>query len=141
MAVIRLTPVTEVPAASISVSFVRSAGPGGQNVNKVSSAVELRFDLDAAELPDAVRARLERIVGSKLTQSGEVIIFAQRFRTQKANREDALARLAEFVERAERQPKRRVATRPTLASKRRRRESKDLRGSTKRLRGKPDSDD
>jgi ribosome-associated protein len=110
-------------------------------VNKVSSAVELRFDLDAAALPDAVRARLERIVGSKLTQSGEVIIFAQRFRTQKANREDALARLAEFVERAERQPKRRVATRPTLASKRRRRESKDLRGSTKRLRGKPDSDD
>jgi ribosome-associated protein len=141
MAVIRLTPATAVPAASISVSFVRSAGPGGQNVNKVSSAVELRFDLDAADLPPPVRARLERIVGSKLTQGGEVIIFAQRFRTQKANRDDALARLAEFVERAERQPKRRVATRPTLSSKRRRRETKGLRGSIKKLRGRPAADD
>ena len=141
MTFIRLTPTTEVPAAAVSVSFVRSTGPGGQNVNKVSTAVELRFDLDAADLPPAVRARLERIIGSKLTLGGEVIIFAQRFRTQKANREDALARLAELVERAEHQPKRRVATRPTLASKRRRRETKGQRGSIKKLRGKPGSDD
>ena len=130
-----------IPENELSFSYARSGGPGGQNVNKVSSAVELRFDLDTADLPAAVRARLERIVGSKLTQAGEVIIFAQRFRTQKANREDALARLAELVERAERQPKRRVATRPTLASKRRRRETKGQRGSIKKLRGKPAADD
>ncbi len=141
MASIRLTPNTEVPDAAIRLSFVRSAGPGGQNVNKVSTAVELRLDLDAADLQAAVRSRLERLVGSKLTQGGEVIIFAQRFRTQKANREDAFARLAEIVERAERQPKRRVATRPTMASKRRRRETKGQRGTTKKLRGKPGSDD
>ena len=141
MADIQLTPKTAVPDAAIQLSFVRSAGPGGQNVNKVSTAVELRLDLDAAELAPAVRARLERLVGSRLTQSGEIIIFAQRFRTQKANREDAFERLAEFVARAERQPKRRVKTKPTPASKRQRRETKGYRGTVKKLRGKPGADD
>jgi ribosome-associated protein len=141
MAKIQLTPKTAVPDAAITLAFVRSAGPGGQNVNKVSTAVELRLDLDAAGLPAAVRARLERIVGSRLTNSGEVIIFAQRFRTQKANRDDAFDRLGELVAQAERQPKRRIATKPTLASKHRRRETKGHRGTVKKLRGKPGSED
>ncbi len=141
MARFRLTPKTSVPEAAIRLAFVRSTGPGGQNVNKVSTAVELRFDLDAAELTPPMRARLERLVGSRLTRDGEIIVFAQRFRTQKANREDALNRLTELVAAAEREPKRRVATRPTLASKRRRLDTKDHRGVVKKLRSKPGSDD
>jgi len=138
---VRLTPTISVPEQAVRLAFVRSSGPGGQNVNKVSTAVELRLDLDAAQLSAGVRARLERLVGSRLTQANEIVIFAQRFRTQKANRDDAFARLEELVRKAERPPKRRVATKPTLASKRERRATKDRRGSVKRLRGRPSSDD
>ena len=138
---VRLTPTISVPEQAVRLAFVRSSGPGGQNVNKVSTAVELRLDLDAAQLSAGVRARLERLVGSRLTQANEIVIFAQRFRTQKANRDDAFARLEELVGKAERPPKRRVATKPTLASKRERLATKDRRGSVKRLRGRPSSDD
>ena len=141
MATIQLTPATAIPDSAVRFRFVRSSGPGGQNVNKVSTAVELRLDLAEAGLAPAVQARLERLVGRRLTLGGEIVIFAQRFRTQNANRDDALARLAELVGRAEHAPKRRIKTRPTLASKRRRSETKTGRSSVKRLRGKPGADD
>jgi ribosome-associated protein len=138
---VQLTPSISVPDDAVRLAFVRSSGPGGQNVNKVSTAVELRLDLDAAGLAPALRARLERIVGSKLTQANEIVIFAQRHRTQKANRDDAFARLAELVRRAERPPKRRIATAPTFASKRARLARKDRHASLKKLRGKPSPED
>jgi ribosome-associated protein len=121
--------------------FVTSGGPGGQNVNKVATAVELRVNLDRADLPSPVRARLETLAGRRLTKDGEIVIFAQRFRSQARNREDALARLDALVEAASRTEKPRVATKPTFASKQRRKATKSKRGQTKRLRGRPGPED
>lgn len=129
--------VAGIPAAAITVHFVRASGPGGQNVNKVSTAVQLRVNLDAAQLPAGVRARLERLVPGQITRDGELIIAAQRFRSQLRNREDALARLAALIQTARRAPKPRVPTGPSLAEKRRRREDKRLHGARKRMRGRP----
>jgi ribosome-associated protein len=133
---IRITPRIELDEREIQESFVRASGPGGQNVNKVSTAVQLRFDVARSpSLPEPVRDRLMSLAGRRLTQEGVLIIEAERFRSQRRNRDDALKRLVEMVRAACEEDKPRHPTRPTLASRKRRLESKQRRGETKKLRG------
>jgi len=130
---IQVTNSIAIDEAELQESFIRASGPGGQNVNKVESAVQLRFDVrNSASLPEDVKARLERIAGKRLTNEGVLVITAQRFRTQERNREDAVARLVELVRQATERPKPRRPTRPTLASKKRRLEAKGRRSEIKK---------
>lgn len=131
-----------IPESELEEQFVRSSGPGGQNVAKVATAVELRFDVRRSpSLPEPVRRRLEALAGQRLTKDGVLVIRAERHRTQERNRADARARLDELVARAAVAPKRRIKTRPTGASKERRLETKTRRGAIKRGRRKrPDYD-
>jgi len=139
---IEITPRIAISEDEIEMAFVRASGPGGQNVNKVSTAVQLRFDaFNSPHLPEGVKNRLVGLAGSRMTQAGIILIQAQRYRTQERNREDAIARLVDLIRSATIVAPPRRKTRPTLASKERRLASKEKRGHVKSLRqGKPDTD-
>lgn len=138
---IRVTSRIAIDERELEESFIRSSGPGGQNVNKVSSAVQLRFDVRGSpSLPEPVRARLEKLAGSRLTVDGVLILTAQNHRSQERNRQDALDRLVALIRQAAVAPIPRRPTKPTLGSKLRRLEAKGARSSIKKLRG-PARDD
>jgi ribosome-associated protein len=132
---IPVTPFIVLDESELQESFIRGSGPGGQNVNKVATAVQLRFDVkNSPSLPEGVRERMMRLAGRRLTGEGVLVITAQRHRTQERNREDALQRLLELIRQATEVPKPRRATKPTYSSKQRRLDSKTKRGDIKRTR-------
>ena len=136
-----IAPGIEIPDAELEFDYIRAPGPGGQNVNKVASAVQLRFNAAASSvLDDWTRARLATLAGRRMTRDGWLVLAAHRHRTQEANRRDALERLAELVRAARARPKPRRATKPTRASRERRLEGKKQRTQTKRLRSPPGID-
>ena len=133
---IRITPNIGIDEGEITAEFIRASGPGGQNVNKVSTAVKLRFDAaGSSSLPAEVRERLIKLAGRRATEDGTIIIEARRYRTQQRNRTDALDRLITLIRRAAARPKRRRKTKPTVASRQKRLAGKRRRGQIKRLRG------
>ena len=132
---IPVTPAISIDEREIRMVFVRSSGPGGQNVNKVSTAVQLRFDaMNSPSLPEAVRNRLIHLAGKRISGSGILMIEARRYRTQERNRQDALDRLVALIRKAAERPKTRIKTRPSSGSKKRRVANKLRRSETKRMR-------
>ncbi|MEQ8299083.1 MAG: alternative ribosome rescue aminoacyl-tRNA hydrolase ArfB [Hyphomonas sp.] len=138
---LRVSGELTVPAWELSEAFVRASGPGGQNVNKVSSAVQLTWNVGASSLPPEVKARFSKLYASRITNDGRMMLEASEHRSQPLNREAARKRLAQMILKASIRPKRRVATRPTAGSVRRRIASKKRRGEIKSLRGSVETDD
>lgn len=139
---LEVTPNVVIPDTDLSFAFVRASGPGGQNVNKVSSAVQLRFDMrGSTALTETVKSRLRALAGRRVTDDGSILIIARNQRSQEHNRREALERLTELIQRALVVPKTRKATKPTRASKERRLEHKTRQQQTKRGRGKVRWDD
>ena len=134
---LEITPTFSIEEQDLHFDFIRSAGPGGQNVNKVATAVQLRFDVRASSLPEAAKERLLTLAGRRATVQGELLIEARRFRTQEQNREDALQRFVELVRSALTPPRPRRQTKPTIASKAKRLETKKRRWKIKGLRKQP----
>jgi ribosome-associated protein len=131
-----ISPNIEIPDQEIEMSAVRASGPGGQNVNKVASAIHLRFDVNASSLPAALKQRLLKLHDRRLSRDGVVVIKAQRFREQDKNREDALRRLEALIRKAMHRPKRRVPTKPSARARRKRVDEKTRKGRIKQLRGR-----
>jgi ribosome-associated protein len=131
---IQVTPNISIDESEFQEEFIRSSGPGGQNVNKVTSAVKLRFNVYSASLSEKVRQRLIKIAGNRVTQDGTIIIDARRFRSQSANRQAAIGRLCELIRKADLEPQIRYKTRPTLNSKERRLDMKHQHAEIKKIR-------
>jgi ribosome-associated protein len=131
---IQITPTFSIDESELQLAFVRASGPGGQNVNKVATAVQLRFDVIHSSLPDEVKERLKHIAGSKITAEGELLLEAKTFRTQEQNREDAVKRFVDLLQRAFKKPRTRHKTKPTAASREKRLQAKKQRGEVKKLR-------
>jgi ribosome-associated protein len=135
---LQITQQVAIPDTEIDIQAIRAQGAGGQNVNKVSSAIHLRFDINASSLPDLYKQRLLQLTDQRISNDGIIVIKSQQFRSQDKNREEALTRLQALIKTVTVTRKKRKPTRPTLASKRRRMESKTKRGRLKGLRGKID---